>query len=66
MQEPELKFQIYRDAAEPREWRWRLWTKNSKKIANSGEGYHNYDDCRAMVDKIIEHAKDAKVEVDKS
>lgn len=26
-------------------WRWALEASNGKKIANSGEGYHNESDC---------------------
>jgi uncharacterized protein YegP (UPF0339 family) len=36
-------FYVYRDAV--REWRWRLYANNTRKIANSGEGYKNRQDC---------------------
>ncbi len=26
-------------------WRWTLEASNSRKVANSGEGYHNETDC---------------------
>jgi len=38
-----LWFYVYRDVN--RQFRWRLIAGNSKKIANSGEGYHNVADC---------------------
>lgn len=38
-----MAFWLYRD---PRgHWRWTMEAANGRKIANSGEGYHNYDDC---------------------
>jgi len=38
-----MAFWLYRD---PRgHWRWTLEAANGRKIANSGEGYHNYADC---------------------
>ena len=30
-------FDVYRDTVG--EWRWRLWAKNGKVVADSGEGY---------------------------
>jgi uncharacterized protein len=27
------------------QWRWTLEAANNRKIANSGEGYHNKEDC---------------------
>ena len=32
-----MRFEIYKDEANPSEWRWRLRAKNKKTIANSGE-----------------------------
>ena len=40
---PSLTFQVYRDVK--KEWRWRLVAANNKIIADSGEGYHNQQDC---------------------
>lgn len=37
------QFVIYKDAAG--EWRWTLYALNSKKIADSAEGYKNRADC---------------------
>lgn len=43
-----MRFEVYRD--ERKEWRWRLIAVNGKKVAVSGEGYHNYGD---MMDTIM-------------
>ena len=40
-------YQIYRDAN--RQFRWRLIAGNNKRIANSGEGYHNREDCEHAI-----------------
>ena len=37
------QFVLYKDAAG--EWRWTLYGKNNKTIADSAEGYHNKADC---------------------
>ncbi len=38
-----MAFFIYVDSQ--RQWRWYLQASNGRKLANSGEGYHNRDDC---------------------
>lgn len=38
-----LVYYVYIDAS--RQWRWYLQAANGRKIANSGEGYHNQADC---------------------
>lgn len=38
-----MHFEVYRDARN--EWRWTLYASNGRKIADSGEGYHNKADC---------------------
>lgn len=38
-----MYFQKYRDAVG--QWRWYLQAANGRKVANSGEGYHNEQDC---------------------
>lgn len=40
-------FYIYKDARS--EWRWRFTAKNSKTIADSGEGYKNLVDCEHAI-----------------
>ena len=53
-------FEIYRDKSPSREWRWRLWADNNKKIASSGEGYKRERDCRHGVN-LVKRAADAPV-----
>lgn len=38
-----MNYFVYRDAS--RDWRWYLRAGNNEKIANSGEGYRNKQDC---------------------
>ena len=38
-----MEFELYKDKSG--EWRWRLQAANNKIVADSGEGYHNKDDC---------------------
>ena len=38
-----LVYYVYQDAL--RHWRWYLKAANGRKIADSGEGYYNEDDC---------------------
>ncbi|MEQ9448484.1 MAG: DUF1508 domain-containing protein [Rhodospirillaceae bacterium] len=38
-----MYYLVYRDANN--QWRWTLYAANGRKIANSGEGYFNRDDC---------------------
>lgn len=33
-------------------WRWTLYAANNRKIANSGEGYHNKADCIAAINLV--------------
>ena len=49
-QRPYPSFLIYLDATG--QFRWRLEAGNYKTIADSGEGYHNYNDCRHGIDLI--------------
>lgn len=43
-------FYLYRDAAT--QWRWTLYAANNRKIANSGEGYHNKADAIAAINLV--------------
>lgn len=43
-----MYYYVYLDAA--RQWRWTLYAANGKKIANSGEGYFNKQDCLHALD----------------
>jgi len=33
-------------------WRWYLAAANNRKIANSGEGYHNKQDCLSAINLV--------------
>jgi uncharacterized protein YegP (UPF0339 family) len=45
-----MAFHLYRDAQGY--WRWRLVAANGRRIADSGEGYNNRQDCRAGIDLV--------------
>lgn len=45
-----MHFVLYRDQAN--QWRWTLIAANGRKLADSGEGYHNKADCVAMINQI--------------
>lgn len=47
-----LRYYVYKDAGTPSLWRWTLYAANNRKIANSGESYHNYRDCVAAIDLV--------------
>ncbi len=38
-----MYYYVYKDASS--QWRWTLYAANNRKIANSGEGYWNKQDC---------------------
>lgn len=42
-----MEYEIYQDAQKM--WRWTLKATNGRKIADSGEGYHNQQDCRDAI-----------------
>jgi len=42
-----MHYYLYVDAA--KQWRWTLYAANNRKIANSGEGYHNKADAQAAI-----------------
>lgn len=43
---------LYRDLQG--QYRWYLEAANGRKIANSGEGYHNRADCIAAVSLVMD------------
>jgi uncharacterized protein YegP (UPF0339 family) len=51
-------YSVYRDAAG--EWRWQLRAANQRIIADSGEGYHNREDCLHAI-TLVKGSKDAPV-----
>lgn len=46
-----MTFYIYRDAAS--QWRWTLTAANNRKIADSGESYHNKQDCLNAIGLVM-------------
>lgn len=43
-------FYIYKDQIG--HWRWYLVSANNRKIANSGEGYFNKQDCLSAINLV--------------
>jgi len=43
-------YYLYKDVAGF--WRWTLYAGNNRKIANSGEGYHNKSDALSAVNLV--------------
>jgi uncharacterized protein YegP (UPF0339 family) len=54
-----MKYVLYKDAAG--QWRWYLQSANYKKIASSGEGYNNKQDCVSAIN-LVKGSADAPVE----
>lgn len=46
-----MTFTIYRDHNQ--EWRWFLQADNGRKIAESGEGYHQEMDCVDAISLVM-------------
>lgn len=46
-----MTFHMFMD--QQREWRWVLLTDNGKKIAESGESYHNEKDCLDAITLVM-------------
>lgn len=45
-----MSYYIYKDAGGY--WRWYLEAANNRKIANSGEGYYNKQDCLHAINLV--------------
>lgn len=45
-----MAYYVYKDVNG--QWRWYLQAANSRKIANSGEGYYNKSDCLHAIDLV--------------
>jgi len=45
-----MTYHVYKDV--DGQWRWYLSADNNRKIANSGEGYHNKQDCLHAIELI--------------
>jgi uncharacterized protein YegP (UPF0339 family) len=46
-----MHFLLYKDVSGY--WRWTLYAANNRKIANSGEGYHNRTDCLSAIRLVM-------------
>lgn len=47
------EIEFYQDLEEM--WRWRVQSANGRYTGNSGEGYHNLEDCKEGL-KIVQSA----------
>jgi uncharacterized protein len=47
-----MTFYIYKDTAGY--WRWTLTAANNRKIADSGESYHNKQDCLWAIGLVMD------------
>lgn len=56
-------FQLYRDAKE--EYRWRLRARNSKIIADSGEGYTQKESCEHGIELLRDWKGEVEIYQDK-
>ncbi|WP_226467614.1 YegP family protein [Luteimonas panaciterrae] len=45
-----MYFKLYKDTGGY--WRWTLYSANNRKIADSGEGYHNKSDAEAGINLV--------------
>ena len=45
-----MYYYLYKDVAGF--WRWTLYAGNNRKIANSGEGYHNKSDAVGAINLV--------------
>lgn len=52
-------YELYLDAGN--EWRYRLISENGNNVGSSGEGYKNFADVFALVNKIKGPDSDVKV-----
>lgn len=50
-----MVYYIYTDAQG--HWRWYLSAGNNRKIANSGEGYYNQQDCLSAINLVKSSAQ---------
>lgn len=52
-------YSVYKDSSG--EWRWQLRAANNRIIADSGEGYHNKQDCLHAI-ALVQNSQDAPIE----
>ncbi len=53
-----MEYQVFKDGEGL--WRWRLLAANKRTIADSGEGYHNKQDCLAAI-ALIKDSESAPI-----
>jgi uncharacterized protein YegP (UPF0339 family) len=53
-----MAYYVYKDVNG--QWRWYLQAANNRKIANSGEGYYNKQDCLDAI-KLVKGSSNAPV-----
>lgn len=53
-----MTYYVYKDSKS--EWRWYLNAANNRKIADSGEGYQNKQDCLDAI-KLVKGSANAPV-----
>lgn len=46
-----MRLRVYRDKAG--EWRWRVFSRNGRIMADSGEGYRRQSSCRDAARKLF-------------
>jgi uncharacterized protein YegP (UPF0339 family) len=46
------RLEFYRSGLR-RDWRWRFIAPNGKKMATSGEGYRNKEDCLVAAERVF-------------
>ncbi len=56
-----MTYHVYRDAE--KQWRWSLTAANNRKIADSGEAYHNKQDCLDAIE-LVKGSGDAPIRED--
>jgi len=54
-----MAFWMYLDKAG--QWRWYLSTANNRKIADSGEGYNNQQDCLAAIGLVMDTTRSTPI-----
>lgn len=54
-----MAFYIYKDTAGY--WRWYLKAANNRKIADSGEGYNNEQDCLSAIGLVMDTTRQTPV-----
>jgi uncharacterized protein YegP (UPF0339 family) len=43
------------------EWRWRLWSRNGRIVADSGEGYKRRQDAVRMCERLQDYSAHSSV-----